>query len=127
MIVGLSGRFFINGRSMPINVRAFAFSIPVCLAFSGAAAADDLTFKLINKTKGVLTHFYTSPVGVSDWEEDVFGDDVLGSGESVEITIADGRRSCKYDMKFTFDEESGLEEMTDTQDLCEMGTYTITD
>ena len=113
--------------SMSITIRAIAASIPLCLALSGAAAADDLTFTLVNKSRGVLTHFYTSPVGVEEWEEDVFGDDVLGSGESFEITIADGRRKCKYDMKFAFDAASGLEEMTDTQDLCELGTYTITD
>ena len=112
---------------MTFNFRALAVALPICAALGGPALADDLTFTLVNKTKGVLTHFYTSPVGVDEWEEDVFGDDVLGSGESMEITIADGRRSCRYDMKFTFDEDSGLEETTDTQDLCELGTYTLSD
>lgn len=110
---------------MSMTFRAIVAAIPLCFALSGAAQADELKFTLVNKTKGVLTYFYTSPVGVGDWEDDVFGDQVLGSGESMEITIADGRRQCKYDMKFLFDEDSGLDETTDTQDLCELSTYTL--
>lgn len=89
------------------------------------AKAEDLVFTLKNGTESVLTRFYTSPVGVDDWEEDVFGQDVLGPGESVKITIADGRSVCKYDMKFEFSEDSDLDTTTDTQDLCELGSYTI--
>lgn len=95
----------------------------VCVSVS--AQAEDLTFTLKNGTKSVLTRFYTSPVGVSDWEGDVFGDQVLEPGESIEITIADGRDVCKYDMRFEFDDSSSLETTTDTQDLCDMDTYTI--
>lgn len=89
------------------------------------AHADDLVFTLKNGTHSVLTNFYTSPVGVNDWEDDVFGKDVLEPGESIEITIADGRRTCKYDMKFEFEENSDLDTTTDTQDLCKLGSYTI--
>ncbi|TWD46839.1 hypothetical protein [Allorhizobium terrae] len=89
------------------------------------AHAEDLVFTLKNGTHSVLTNFYTSPVGVNDWEDDVFGKDVLEPGESIEITIADGRRTCKYDMKFEFEENSDLDTTTDTQDLCKLGSYTI--
>lgn len=106
-----------------IRFVAAASLASVCL--SVPAWADDLTFTLKNGTKSVLTRFYTSPVGVDDWEDDVFGRDVLNPGESIKITIADGRRVCKYDMKFEFDEDSDLDTTTDTQDLCEMGSYTI--
>ena len=68
---------------------------------------------------------YTSPVGVNDWEDDVFGKDVLEPGESIDITIADGRSVCKYDMRFEFSEDSNLDTTEDTQDLCELGAYTI--
>jgi hypothetical protein len=94
-------------------------------AAGSIAHADDLVFTLKNGTKSVLTNFYTSPVGVNDWEDDVFGQDVLAPGESIEITIADGRRTCKYDMKFEFEEASDLDTTTDTQDLCKTGSYTI--
>ncbi|MDE1158830.1 MAG: hypothetical protein PW791_11250 [Neorhizobium sp.] len=106
-------------------ILAAAFSFTALLSFASASQAQDLTFTLINKTKGTLERFYTSPAGVDNWEEDVFGKDTLGPGESMKITIADGRRSCKYDMRFEFTEDSDFEDMEDTQDLCAMGSYTI--
>jgi len=91
----------------------------------GVAKADDLVFDLKNGTNSVLTHFYTSPVGVNNWEGEVFGQQVLNPGETIEITIADGRRVCKYDMRFEFQESDDLDTTTDTQNLCELSTYTI--
>lgn len=87
--------------------------------------AEDLVFSLKNGTKSVLTNFYTSPVGVDKWEDDVFGKQVLNPGESMDITIGDGRAVCKYDMRFEFEEGSNLATTEDTQDLCAMGSYTI--
>ena len=92
---------------------------------AGPALAEDLVFTLKNGTNSVLTRFHTSPVGVDKWEDDVFGDQVLNPGETIEITIADGRSVCEYDMRFEFTEDSDLDTTTDTQNLCELGTYTI--
>lgn len=89
---------------------------------SGPALAQDLTFELINASGYDLVQFYTSPVDVGDWEEDVFGTGVLPSGNSVEVTIADGRTQCSYDLRFVFDDGDVIE---DSADLCEMGSYTI--
>lgn len=108
-----------------MTLRTFALASAALLALTATAAAEDLTFTLKNGTKSVLTRFYTSPVGVNDWEDDVFGKDVLNPGESIDITIADGRNVCKYDMRFEFSEDSDLDTTEDTQDLCEMGSYTI--
>ena len=92
---------------------------------AGQASAEDLVFQLKNGTNSVLNRFHTSPVGVEKWEDDVFGDQVLNPGETIEITIADGRSVCEYDMRFEFTEDSDLDTTTDTQNLCELGTYTI--
>ncbi|MEJ5018723.1 hypothetical protein WH297_03065 [Ochrobactrum vermis] len=97
----------------------------VLITFVSASKADDLVFNLKNGTNSTLTHFYTSPVGVNDWEGDVFGDQVLNPGETIKITIADGRRVCNYDMRFEFQDSDDLDTTTDTQNLCEMSTYTI--
>ncbi|MHC5230931.1 hypothetical protein [Brucella sp. LJL56] len=97
----------------------------VLFAFASASKADDLIFNLKNGTNSTLTHFYTSPVGVNDWEGDVFGDQVLDPGETIKITIADGRRVCNYDMRFEFQDSDDLDTTTDTQNLCELSTYTI--
>jgi len=89
---------------------------------SGPALAQDLTFELINVSGYDLVEFYTSPVDVGNWEEDVFGSGVLPSGNSVDVTIADGRSQCAYDLRFVFDDGDILE---DSADLCETGSYTI--
>jgi hypothetical protein len=106
------------------SIAAGAFAALV-LSVGASHAADDLVFTLINKTSGTLERFYTSPTGVDNWEDDVFGDDVLAPGERMTITIADGRRTCKYDMRFEFTADSKFEDMEDSQDLCAMGSYTI--
>ncbi|WP_454286627.1 hypothetical protein [Rhizobium arsenicireducens] len=93
--------------------------------FSTAAQAEDLVFTLTNGTNSVLTRFYTSPVGVGSWEDDVFGSQVLEPGESIRLTIADGRTQCEYDMRFEFEEGSDLDTTEDSQDLCALGSYTI--
>jgi len=105
----------------------FAAALIVAGLASPALANDELKFTIVNKTSEVITHFYTSPTNVDDWEEDVLGDQVIGSGESMELTIADGRRTCKYDLKFEFEGSTKLETTTDTQDLCETSTYTLTE
>jgi len=89
-----------------------------------SAFADDLVFKLENKSSYVVTELYASPSNVRSWEEDILGTDVLGSDETVNVTIADGRRTCEYDLRIVFDDGDVIE---DTTDLCETGQYTITD
>lgn len=110
---------------MKTSVKISALSLFLCAAFPAASFAEDLVFTLKNGTSSVLTNFYASPVGVNEWEDDIFGRDVLGAGETMKITIADGRSVCKYDMRFEFDENSDLDTTEDTQDLCELGEYTI--
>ena len=95
------------------------------LAFAGSAAAEDLEFTLTNATSGTIMEFYASPSDVDQWEEDILGTDVLGAGDSVNITIADGRTQCEYDMKFVFDD--GSETTVDAENLCETGSFTITE
>ena len=103
---------------------SFVSAAALLFSFSLVAQAEDLTFTLTNNTETTLTRFYSSPIGTAEWEEDVFGDDVLEPGESMKITIGDGRTVCKYDMRFEFEDESTTE---DQQDLCELGSYSIED
>lgn len=108
-------------------MKSYGFAFVVSALFAGmstAAWADDLVFKLKNGTNSVLNNFYASPVGVENWEDDIFGRQALGPGETMTITIADGRRVCDYDMRFEFQGDD-LDTTTDTQDLCELSEYTI--
>lgn len=101
-----------------------AFALALAFA-STPASAEDLEFTLINRSGSVLVEFYASPSDVGEWEEDILGEDVLGSGERVNITIADGRTQCEYDLRFVFDDES--ETVVQAEDICETGSFTITE
>ncbi|MEJ6784735.1 hypothetical protein [Aminobacter sp. Piv2-1] len=105
----------------------FVLASLALLVLPANAQTEDLVFTLTNGTSSVLTEFYVSPVGVRDWEEDILDVDMLAPGESIEITIADGRSVCDYDMRFEFDAESDLDTTEDTQNLCELGEYTVRD
>jgi hypothetical protein len=94
-------------------------------ALPGAALAEDLVFTLTNSSSWAVKSFYTSPTDVESWEEDVFGENYLPAGNYVEITIADGRDVCVYDMKFVLEDDS--EFIESDIDLCELGEYTLSD
>ena len=49
----------------------------------------------------------------------------LPAGNYVEITIADGREQCVYDMKFVMEDDTEFVESG--VDLCELGEYTLSD
>jgi hypothetical protein len=106
----------------------FSFkSLSVALAaalVSTAAYAEDMAFDFKNASSFVVTELYASPSNVSNWEEDILGRDVLGSGETVRVTIADGRRTCEYDLRIVFDDGDTIE---DTTNLCDTGSYTVRD
>lgn len=94
------------------------------LATPAAALAEDLTFMLDNQSSTAVLELYASPSNVRSWEDDILGEDILPSGEAVRVTIADGRSQCEYDLRLVFDDGEALE---DTTDLCETGSYTVTD
>lgn len=110
---------------MHIVLKLAVASVLAASALPAVAQAEDLVFTLKNGTNSVLTNFYASPVGIDQWEDDIFGRDTLGAGESMQITIADGRSVCEYDMRFEFEQGSSLDTTTDKQNLCELGEYTI--
>ena len=93
--------------------------------FAAPAVAQDLEFTLINKTSFDVVAFYASPKGVSNWEEDILGSELLESRDSIQITIADGRSQCAYDLRFEFDDGDTVERSG--VDLCETGSYTLTE
>jgi len=86
--------------------------------------AEDLVFMLDNKSSYDIHEFYASPTNVDDWEEDILGSDILPAGDAVRVTIADGRDVCNYDLRVVFGDGDVLE---DESNLCETGSYTVTD
>lgn len=90
--------------------------------FVSPALAQDMTFTLNNETGYTLVEFYASPVTAGDWEEDILGDQVLETGYSAQVIIADGRTNCDYDFLMVF--EDG-DEVEDQVDICELDSYTL--
>ncbi len=105
------------GVAMAVVVGTMAFAAPV--------VAQDLEFTLHNKTSFDVVAFYASPKGVADWEDDILGTDLLSSRDSIRITIGDGRSQCAYDLRFEFEDGDTVERSG--VDLCETGSYTLTE
>ncbi len=103
-------------KHLPLAAAAVLFAAP--------AMAEDLVFQFNNESSFAIVELYASPANVDEWEEDILGQDVLGSSEAARITIRDGRRACEYDLRIVFDDG---DEVTDTTDLCETESYTVND
>jgi hypothetical protein len=87
------------------------------------AAAQDLQYELVNNSGLTLMEFYTSAVDEGTWGDDILGANVLASGESGQVTLADGSTQCDYDLRFVFEDGT---EMVDTVNACDTASYTIT-
>ena len=110
---------------MAVSTRVALIGSLLAASFAAPAFAEDLVFDLHNKSSYNVIEFYASPSDVGDWEEDILGLDILASGDSTEETIADGRTQCEYDLRFVFDDES--ETVVQAEDICETGSFTITE
>jgi hypothetical protein len=78
-----------------------------------------VAFILINETNRPMERFFASPSNTDDWEEDIFGEQVLAPNKRIRITINDGRKDCIYDFKASFgpspDGSVGRGEMVQTK------------
>lgn len=79
---------------------AVAVSVP-------RAVAGVQDFTLVNQTGIEIYSLYLSESSTDEWEEDVLGEDVLPSGERLDITFSGGD-SCLWDMMVTDDEGSNV-------------------
>ncbi len=103
------------------------FAVIAALSFTALAAqtvsAGDQDFTLKNKTGYEISEVYVSPSKSAEWEEDVLGQDVLGDGESVEITFSRKTKSCYWDMKVVYTDKT--EAIWDGFNLCEVSKIKI--
>ena len=86
-------------------VLSIALLLTLMLSSTAFAGAQDFT--LVNQTGKHITHVYVSPHNVNDWQEDVLGQEILGNGDSVEITFSGGERAAIWDIKVLFEDGSG--------------------
>lgn len=86
------------------------------------ALAQDMMFTRINRTGSTLVEFYASPVTLGDREDDILGAEVLETGHSAQVLIADDRTNCAYDFLMIF---ADGDEVEDQVNICEPGSYTL--
>ena len=106
---------------------AAALAAATTVALPSVAFAEDLTFQLTNRSSFTIVQFFTSPASTDNWEEDVFGEGVFPSGNTVPVTVADGSDQCVYDMKFV--PEGADEFVVEGIDLCQLAgnEYVLSD
>ncbi|RZJ05435.1 MAG: hypothetical protein EON89_03735 [Brevundimonas sp.] len=88
------------------------------LAPTAQAQTDSIDFTLTNNTEHVLTALFISLPSTDEWEEDIFGADVLGSGESIAISIDDGLPECVYDIRADFSDGDSVQ--VEKVNFCEL-------
>jgi hypothetical protein len=100
----------------------FAFAALAALT-TNPALAEDLVFTLVNDSSQTIVEMYVSEVDVDQWGENIlFG--AVDPGVSGDVTIADGLDVCDYDLRFVTAEGGEAEQ---TQNLCDLSTFTVSD
>jgi hypothetical protein len=99
--------------------------VALAVALSATPAlAEGLVFTLVNDSSHTIAEMYVSPVGEDEWGENILMVDGVEPGVSGDVTIADGLEVCDYDLRFVTDQG---DEATKEQNLCEIGTFTVSD
>ncbi len=86
--------------------------------------AEDLVFTLINDSSHTIVEMYVSAVDEDEWGENILMVEGVEPGVSGDVSIADGLDVCEYDLRFVTD---AGDEATQTQDLCVIATFTVSD
>lgn len=109
-----------------MRIRSFVAALVASALLAPAAMAQSasIDFVLTNSTDDVLTRLYISLPSTNDWEEDILGEDVLGAGESMDISIDDGLPACVYDIRADFDDGASVQ--VARVDFCELDGEELT-
>jgi hypothetical protein len=68
-------------------------------ATATSAFADERDFTLHNDSSVDIYYVYVSPSTSDFWGDDVLDEDVLPSGDQVDVTFDDPRTACVWDIK----------------------------
>lgn len=82
----------------------------------GGALAGIQDFFVHNNGKFAIYYIFVSPDYATEWEEDILGEDVLLSGESLEVEMIDYGNHCYFDILIE-DSQGNSREYWDV-DLC---------
>lgn len=107
------------------SVAALTLATAFFALTNSSAMALERKVTINNQTSFVIVEFYASNTGTTDWQEDILGSDVLGSGESVVVNIDDGSGYCKFDFLAVFDDGDQL--VSADNNVCELDEFNFTD
>jgi hypothetical protein len=108
-------------------MKTFLFAaFAAVLAIASPASAQDAKqdFKLINKTGYELKALYVAPSKSDEWGDDILGQDVLSDGQAVNVHFSPRVRTCKWDLRVTYTDDSSNAVWSDI-DLCTVEKITI--
>ena len=94
-----------------------------CFVLPGTLWAEPVTITIENDTDAGIFELFVATPDSDEWEEVVFDADSIEPGESLVVTIMDGRRDCLYDLLVGFDDDTELE-IYDVE-VCEGDAYVI--
>ena len=94
---------------MRIRTLVAGLAASMLLGSTAIAQTESIDFTLTNNTEHVLTALFISLPSTDEWEEDIFGADVLGSGDSMDISIDDGLAECVYDIRADFSDGDSVQ------------------
>ncbi len=93
----------------------------LCASALPVGAQEDRKVEIVNDTGVTMLKFFGSNQKTDSWEEDILGDDILSSGQSVVINFDDGTGYCLFDFRAVFDD--GDELIDRGINVCEIGTF----
>ena len=106
-------------------IGALVLSSVLVLGATGGAAALNRHVRIHNSSSATIEKFYASNVGVSNYEEDILGSDVIEPGDTWNINIDDGTGYCKYDFLAVFDD--GSQAKKDNVNVCAVSDFYFKD
>jgi len=116
-----AGRNFEEGKFMLKSVKTAIAAAVLAATAMPAVAQTSENIRVRNQSGITLYSLHASPTHDSSWQNDLLGSRVLNSGQYFDLTIHNVA-NCMYDLRMEF---TTGQVMTDTINLCTIGTYTI--
>lgn len=98
-------------------------AVAALFLFHGVAQAGSQDFTIVNKTGYALKHIHVSETNNNSWDEDILGRDILNDGEYFEVQFGKAEKTCKWDMKVTYDDDSTA--VWEGLNLCQISKLTL--
>lgn len=86
-----------------------------------SAQTGAVSFSIENNSDKVIISILYGQSSSDEWSDDIL-DGVIGTGETVEVTVDDDLEDCMYDFYYTFDDDTDYVERVN---MCEINGDTF--